>query len=149
MTDYITNAHNDVAVYFASHEIPAYFYQCFFGELIKVWGVIPLIPDKEYLAEYDDDGNIITSNEDDYSYRDQIDYFLTIEGGTCGWGLAFKESCAQCDLMDMYEYYCSLDWVRGDYFDGCIADKMSDVLFAEGRHNDYYLFKIRKENPNV
>lgn len=56
MTDYLTDAQNDIEAYFETHEIPNYFYQCLFGELIKIWGVSPLIPDKDYLAEYDDEG---------------------------------------------------------------------------------------------
>lgn len=146
--DYLTEAYDDIQTYFESHEIPTYFYQCFFGELVKVWGIKPLIPDKNYDAEYDDDGNIIPNNEDDYSYKDQIDFFLTYEGGTGGWGLAFKEACTQCGLTNIYEDYCKFDWVRSDYFDGCIADRMVDALFAENTKTDYYFFKVRKEKTN-
>ena len=144
--DYLTEAYDDIQTYFESHEIPPYFYQCFFGELIKIWGIKPLIPDKNYDAEYDDEGNIIPNNEDDYSYRDQIDFFLTYWGGTSGWNSALKEACAQCGLVHMYEDYCKLDWVRSDYFDGCLADMMINVLFAENTTTDYYFFKVRKEN---
>ena len=144
--DYLTEAHNDIKTYFKTHSIPTYFYQCLFGELVKVWGIKPLIPDKNYDAEYDDDGNIIPCHDDDYSYKDQIDYFLTFMGGTAGWNVAFKEACAQCDLTNIYEDYHNFDWVRSDYFDGCIADRMLDVLFAEDVKSDYYFFKIQKEN---
>lgn len=146
MSDYLTDAKNDVQVYFETHEIPNYFYQCLFGEIVKVWGIKFLIPDKNYLAEYDDDGNILPGNDDDYSYKDQIDYFLTLEGGTGGWNVAFKEACEQCDLMSMYEDYRKFDWVRSDYFDGCVADKMIDVLFANNSITDYYFFKVRKDD---
>lgn len=146
MTDYLTDAQNDIKAYFENHDIPSYFYQCFFGELVKVWGVRFLIPDEHYDAEYDDDGNIIESHEDTYSYKDQLDFFLCCQGGTGGWYEAFKEACKQCDLMDMHEDYRKFCWVRSDIFDGYIADKMIEVLFDYSYRQDYYRFKIQKEN---
>lgn len=148
MTDYLTDAANDIKVYFETHDIPIYFYQCFFGELVKICGINFLIPDKYYDAEYDDDGNIIEYDDELYSYEDQIGYFLTCQGGTGGWYEAFKEACKQCDLMDIHEDYCQLCWLRSDIFDGYIADRMLEVLFDDTRHNDYYRFKIQKEKEN-
>lgn len=148
MTDYLTDAQNDITTYFETHEIPTYFYLCLFGELIKIWGVSPLVPDKDYDAEYDDDGNIISSNEENYSYKDQLDYYFTMLSGTAGWGLAFKEACVQCGLTQLYQDYRSIDWVRSDIFDGYIGDQMLKVLFAEDSESDYYFFKVRKENQN-
>lgn len=145
MADYLTDAENDIKTYFETHDIPIYFYQCFFGELVKIWGITFLIPNPCYDAEYD---NIIESNEVNYSYKEQVDYFLTCQGGTGGWYEAFKEACKQCDLMDMHEDYRKFCWVRSDIFDGYIADKMLDVLFDGTRHNDYYRFKIQKEKVN-
>ena len=148
MTDYLTDVHNDIQTYFETHEIPSYFLNCFFGELIKVWGVYPLIPDNGYLMDYDDDDHVLLVSEKEYSYEDQISWFLTNEGGTAGWHLAFKEACEQCDMMNLYEYYRLLDWIRSDYFDGFIADKMVKVLFGEGTSSDWYFFKVRKEHSN-
>lgn len=144
MTDYLTDAQNDVQTYFETHTIPTYFHQCFFGELVKVWGASLIAPNKDYLVEYDDDGNVIPSNDDDYSYKDQIDYFLTCEAGTNGWNMAFKEACAQCDMTQLYEDYSKMDWVRSDYFDGYIEKQLIDMIFAENSTTDYYYFKLKE-----
>lgn len=144
MFDYISDTQNDITAYFQNHSIPDYFYQCLFGELIKVWGVTFLIPNKNYDAECDDDGNLITYHDEDYSYKDQIDYFLSIECGTGGWYLAFKETCKLCDLMWMHDDYCTLDWVRSDYFDDYIENKMIEILFSKSNTNDYYKFRTSK-----
>lgn len=148
MTDYLTDANNDIKTYFETNEIPTYFYNCLFGELIKIYGVSPLIPDKDYLAEYDDDGNIISSNGDNYSYKDQIDYYFNMLCGTAGWNLGFKEACAQCELTQLYQDYKNTDWIRSDIFDGYIVDQMLEVLFSKDLDSDYYFFKIRKEKNN-
>lgn len=127
MADYLTDAENDIKDYFATHYIPINLYQCFFGELVKVFGVGFLIPD------------------DDYSYREQLSLYLDNIGGTAGWNVAFKEACDQCGLMDLYDGYSHIDWVRSDIFDGYIADNMLKVLFDDTKHNDYYQFKMQKE----
>ena len=131
MTDYLTDAQNDIKTYFETHDIPTYFYQCFFGELVKTFGTHFIIPDKYYNAEYDEDGNIIKSYEDHYSYKEQIGFHLMFLEGTGGWNKAFKAACDQCGIMDIYDDYDKMDWVRSDIFDGYIADKMIDVLFAD------------------
>ncbi len=148
MTDYLTEAKDKIEAYLTTHEIPNYFYSCFFGELIKVFGIKFLIPDLNYDAEYDDDGEIIPCDEDDYSYKDQVDYYLTCLGGTGGWGLAFEEACKQCDLLNLYEDYSNFDWVHSDIFDGYIADNMIEVLFEDDISSNYYVFKIKKENED-
>lgn len=145
MTDYLTDAQNDIKTYLKTHDIPIRFYQCFFGELIKMFGVEFLEPDKYYNAELDDEGYIIKSYEDEYLYKDQIGFFLTHLTGTSGWDLAFKEACDQCGLMDIYDDYSHFCWVRSDIFDGYMTDEMLNVLFADTHHNDYYKFKMRKE----
>ncbi len=145
MTDYLTDAQNDIKAYFESHDIPNYFYQCFFGELVKISGSKLIVPDPSYLDEYDDDGNIIPSKTDDYSYRDQLDYSLTFMGGTAGWHMAFKEACTQCKLTQLYQDYQDMDWVRSDIFDGYIADKTLDVVFANNK-SEYYFFKTKENN---
>lgn len=144
--DYLNEAQTEVTAYLAEHPLPNYFYYCLFGELVKIWGIRFVTPDPNYLVEYDDDFHVIEPNTDDYSYKDQIDYFLTVQGGTSGWYEAFKEACVQCNLQDLLDYYNSIDWVHSDYFDGCIADKMVEVLFAEDARSDYYQFKTNKEN---
>lgn len=130
MTDYLTNAENDITTYFETHDIPTRFHQCMFGELIKVFGVDFLIPDTAYLLQCDDDGNFIPINEDDYSYKDQIDFYLTNFGGTFGWNKAVKAACDQCGIINIYDDYSNMDWVRSDIFDGYIADMMIDELFG-------------------
>ena len=137
MTDYLTDAQNDVQHYFDTHEIPNYFYQCFFAELIKIFGVNHLIPDENCLAEYDEDGNILLSNNDDYSYKDQISYHLTMLSGTFGWNDAFQQSCEQCKLPQLLWDYKQMDWVRSDIFDGYIVDKMIEALFDENHPEGY------------
>lgn len=127
MTDYLTDAQNDIKVYFETHDIPTYFYQCLFGELIKVFGARLLIPD------------------DDYSYREQLELHLNNLGGTGGWYEAFSVTCDQCGLMDIWDDYSGMNWVYSDTFDGYIADKMLEVIFDDTHHNDYYKFKMQKE----
>lgn len=146
--DYLDEIENEVQTYFSTHHIPTYFYQCFFGELVKVWGASIIVPDKNYRAEYDDDFNIIEESWDDYSYKDQIDYCLAMAGGTGGWFIAFKEACTQCDLMDMYEHYAGLDWRHSDIFDGIIVDNMVNILFDNNVCHDYYKFRFQKEKNN-
>ena len=128
MTDYLTDAQNDIKTYFTTHDIPTYFYQCFFGELVKLYGMALIAPDN-----------------DDGTYREQLDFCLAYLTGTGGWNVTFKEACQQCDLMNIYDDYEKMDWVRSDIFDGYIADEMIEVLFADTEHNDYYKFKIQKE----
>ena len=131
MTDYLTDAEYNIEAYFKTHEIPNYFYQCLFGELIKIYGIHLVTPDQDCLEE----------NDDDYSYEDQIGYHLTMISGTTGWNLAFKETCVQCELTQLEYDYSEMDWVRSDIFDGYIIDNMLEVLFAESKVNDYYFFK--------
>ncbi len=130
MTDYLTDAQNDIKTYFKTHDIPNRFYQCLFGELVKIWGIALIAPDVD----------------DDMTYDEQLDFYLTYITGTGGWNLAFKEACDQCGLMDIYDDYANMEWVRSDIFDGYMADNMLDVLFDDTKHNDYYRFKIKKEN---
>lgn len=137
MNDYLTDAENDIKTYFETHEIPNYFYQCLFAELIKVFGIHFLVPDRDYLAEYDDEGNVLPSNNDDYSYKDQIAYYLTMISGTFGWTDAFHQSCEQCKLPQLLQDYHGTDWVRGDIFDGYIVDKMVEALFDENHPRGY------------
>lgn len=144
MADYLTDANNDIKTYFELHDIPTRFHRCFFGEFIKVFGVDFLIPDTFYLLGCDDDGNYIPINEDDYSYKDQISFYLNDLCSTYGWGKAFKAACDQCGIMDIYDDYYKMDWVRSDIFDGYIADKTIEVLFADTEHKDY----IQEENAN-
>ena len=146
MTDYLTDAQNDIKAYFESHKIPDYFYQCFFGELVKIFGTSLIAPDPSYLAEYDDDGNIIPSEIDDYSYKDQLGYYLTFFGGTGGWHMAFKEACTQCKLTQLEDDYSKMCHVRSDIFDGYLVDQMLEVLFAEDKSSDYYFYKVKENN---
>lgn len=130
MDKYLDNAKSDVATYFWTHNIPGGFYVCLFGELIKIFGAHMIIPDKYYDAEYDDDGNILSSDNDSYSYKDQIEYYLTCFSGTCGWADAFERSCDQLNILWLQEDYSEMDWVRSDIFDGYIVEQMIDVLFT-------------------
>jgi hypothetical protein len=130
MLDYLTDAQNDIKIYFETHDIPTYFYKCFFGELIKVFGITLLIPD------------------DDCSYREQLSLGLNYLGGTGGWYEALSTSCDQCGIMDIYDDYRHFCWLRSDIFDGYIADKMIEVLFDDSNDQDYYRFKMNEVNNN-
>ncbi len=141
MTDYITDAQNDVQTYFETHDIPTHFYQCLFGELVKIWGIRLIMPDENCGAIYDDEDNT------PYSYKDQIACYLSAQNGTWGWTIAFKEACTQCDLAWLAQDYDGFDWVRGDIFDGYIIEKLIDVVFEGNTTNDYYLFKVSKGDP--
>ena len=140
--DYLDNAQDKIDKYFKEHALPNYFFQCFFGELIKVLGIKGLIPDKYYDAEYDDEGNIIESNCEDYSYKNQLDYYLSYMCGTAGWHMAFEESCRECKLIDVYKYYFNLDWIESDIFDSYVAEEMLNVIFSDDIKNNYYNFKL-------
>ena len=100
----------------------------------------------DLIADVDEDGNIITkTNEDikDYSYKKQLDYYLTYENGTMGWVFAFTEACNQCNLQSLNQYYRKLDWMESDYFDSLITDKIIETLFSERQENNktYYMFR--------
>lgn len=142
--DYINNTEDKIRTYFRNHKLPDYFYQCFFGELIKIFGANIIIPNKDYLAEYDDDGNIISSNEEDYSYKSQLDYCFTMLGGTSGWNLSLKETCIQCGLMDFYLDYSKFDWVESDLCDAYITEEMWNIIFSNDVTSSYYRFKFNK-----
>ena len=143
--EYLNNAQDKIDKYFKEHVLPDYFYYCFFGELIKVFGIKGLIPDKNYDAEYDDDGNIIESDREDYSYKNQLDYYLTFMCGTAGWNMALKESCEQCSLIGIYKDYSHFNWVESDTFDGYIEEETLNVIFSDGIENSYYKFKLNNE----
>lgn len=130
MDKYLDNAKGDVASYFLTHNISSEFYVCLFGELIKIFGIHMIIPDKHYDVEYDDSGNMLSSDNDSYSYKDQIEYYLTCFSGTSGWTDAFERSCDQLSMFWLQEDYSKMDWVHSDIFDGYIADRMIDTLFA-------------------
>ena len=132
MSDYLTDAQNDIRDYLTTHNLPTYFYQCFFGELVKIWCAQLISPYKD----------------DDCSYREHLSLYLNNVGGTGGWNVALKEACQQCNLMDIYDDYSKFDWVRSDIFDGYIADNMLSVLFSDTQHNDYYKFKMQKDDTN-
>ena len=146
--EYLNNAQDKIDKYFKEHVLPDYFYHCFFGELIKVFGIKGLISNKYYDVEYDDEGNLIESYCEDYSYRNQLDCYLTYMCGTVGWNLAFKLACSHCGLEStLYKYYSKMDWVESDYFDEKIVIEMLNVLFLEDREfkNNYYKFKLNNE----
>lgn len=143
--DYLTNIHNDIKTYFETHDIPTYFYLCLFGEIVKILGANFLIPDENYDAGYDDDGEIIATYEGEYSYKDDISLSLSYITGTHVWALALQQSCDQCGLMNVYDDYTLMDWEHGDIFDGHIADKMLEVIFDDAHRCDYYKFKMQKE----
>ena len=132
--------------YLEEQNIPNYFYQCFLGELIKIFPQI-IIPDIYYDAEYDEDGNMITKTNEDlknYSYKKQLDFYLTFENGTAGWVFAFTEACNQCNLQSLNQYYRKLDWMESDYFDSLITDKIIETLFSERQETNktYYIFRM-------
>lgn len=131
MADYLTDSQNNIKTYFETHDIPTYFYQCFFGELVKVFGVDLIIP------------------SDEHHYKEQLELSLDCLGGTGGWNIAFTEACDQCGIMDIYDDYYKMDWICSDIFDGYIADKMLEVIFDDTKHNDYYKYKMQKENKNA
>ena len=147
--DYISNAKDKIRMYFKNHKLPNYFYLCFFGELIKMFGANIFIPDKDYLAECDDDGNIISSNEEDYSYKDQIDYCFTMLCGTGGWNLALKEACKQCNMMDFYQHYNAISWIESDLCDGYIVEEMLNVVFCDDAEDSYYKFKFNSKGESL
>ena len=147
--DYMNNIDDNVDAYLKNHKLPSYFYLCFFGELIKMFGANIIIPNKDYLAEYDDDGNIISGNEDDYSYRNQLDYYFTILSGTGGWNLALKEACKQCNVMDFYQYYNAISWIESDLCDGYIVEEMLNVIFCDGAEDSYYKFKFNSKGETL
>jgi hypothetical protein len=121
MTDYITDAQNDVKSYFETYDIPNYFYQHFFAELIKIFGVQRFIP----------------SDNNERSYKDWIDYHLTALSGSFGWVDAFTQSCKQCELRWLSRDYNRMDWVKSDIFEGYIVDKMVEALFDENYPRGY------------
>ena len=116
------------------------------GELIKIFPQI-IIPDVYYDAEYDEDGNIITKTNEDlknYSYKKQLDFYLTYENGTMGWSFAFTETCYQCILQSLNQYYRILDLMESDYVDSLITQKIIETLFSEKQETNktYYMFRI-------
>ena len=138
--------YDDAKRYVESFNLQKYFYLCLFGELVKVFGLRLIEPDSSYLAEYDDDGNALPYEDDNYSYKDQIDCLLTFLGGTGGYNVALKEACKQCGMNDFYESYNKLNWMFSDYVDGYILDNVVDVFFSEEQPGSYYLHKIGDDN---
>ena len=112
MTDYLTDAKNDIKTYLDTHPIPTYFYRCFLGELVKIWGVLPLFPD------------------DDYSRTEPTIWFLDGVSGTGGWCKAFEAACSECGIMDIHDDYSKMDWVHSGIFNEYICEKMLNVIFT-------------------
>lgn len=46
-------------------------------------------------------------------YDDSLIYI----SGTCGWEAAFYLTCKKLSILDVYEFYCSLDWIESENFD--------------------------------
>lgn len=117
-------------------KIPKYFYQAFFGELVSVFGYQCLVP----LFEYG-------------SYREQIEDFLTNDGGTGGWYEAFWQTCMKLDLEWLMDYYKSLSWYDSGLFDSEIADGIV-IHFINDKQtncNSYYTYLCQnnKQRPVI
>lgn len=140
MNDYLKEAENDVQNYFNTHDIHKSFYLSFFGEIIKIFGGWFLIPDKNYDAEFDDNGNLLPSESTEYSYREQIIFQLSMYCGTTGWNRAFEAACKGNGLNELFIYYRYLDWVRSDIFDGYIADRTVDAVLGNEENNSKEIF---------
>lgn len=125
--DYLEDVSNKVKSYFETHSIPTYFYQCLFGELIKIWGI-----------------NLVAPYDTGDTYETQIDERIAMMTGTGGWNVSFKAACEQCDMIEINDYYRNLDWIESDIFDGIITDNMVKILFSENVGHDYYHYRLRK-----
>lgn len=134
--DYLSEKEEIVKTYFDTHVIPRYFYQCLFGELVKLFGVSLTNPDQIYFDDHED-----------YTYEQLVACYLTNICGTTGWNLAFREACAQCDIMWSAQDYDKFDWICSDIFDGYIVENLIEKIFKEDITDDYYFYKL-KENEN-
>lgn len=132
--DYLSEQQSLVEAYLVEHPLPTYFYQCLFGELVKICGTSLTNPEQIYFDEYED-----------YTYEQLVACFLTNYCCTEGWHLALKETCAQCNTEWLIRDYEKFDLLFSDIFDGYIADRLISVIFDDTAHNDYYFYKIGEQ----
>ena len=132
--DYLSEQQSLVEVYLAEHPLPAYFYLCLFGELVKICGTNLTNPEQIYFDEYED-----------YTYKQLVACFLTNYCYTEGWHLAFKETCIQCNVEWLTRDYEKFDLLFSDIFDGYIVDRLISVIFDDITRNDYYFYKIGEQ----
>lgn len=142
--EFLENTKKEVEEYFSTQEIPEGFYVCFFGEFIKAFGVMPLIPDCSYLTEYDDNGNVIGCDIDNYSYKDQLEAYMLMLAGTGGWNTAFSATCNQFNKEQLLNDYNSSNWIYSDFFDTYIVEKIIESLFHGNNPQGSCLFASEK-----
>ena len=128
MSDFLTDAVNEIAQYFETHEIHPCFYQSFLGELVKIFGVHFPIHSNDCVSEYEEYED---EEYNDFDYKDQIRADMDYFSGTVGWATAFEAACKENGMADIYEDYKSFDWIHGDIFDGYIADMTVDFIFGD------------------
>lgn len=136
-----------VREYLDSREIPDRFFACMFGELVKIFGSVLIEPNPYYCLTEENQREAIENGKspsylENYSYRDQIDFELTYEGGTGGWYNALKTTCWILDMESLLGVYEQLSWMNSDYFDEWVGDKIVEYLFEKDnyRERDYEIF---------
>lgn len=50
---------------------------------------------------------------------------------TVGWSKALKETCAEFNMNDVYEYYDSLTWEESDIVDDCVGVLLCAIVYDE------------------
>lgn len=136
-----------VREYLDSLEIPDRFFACMFGELVKIFGSALIEPNPYYCLTEEKQYEAIENGKaphylENYSYRDQIDFELTYEGGTGGWHNALKTTCWLLYMESLLNTYNKLSWMNSDYFDEWVSDKIIEYLFEKDnyRERDYEIF---------
>lgn len=141
---------NKVREYLDSLEIPDYFFACMFGELVKIFGSGLIQPNPFYCLSEEEqckavENGKLPSYSENYSYRDQIDFELTYEGGTGGWYNALAATCWLLDMDSLLNVYNKLSWMNSDYFDEWVSDKIVEYLFDRSNRDQSYAEFLKKK----
>lgn len=112
-------------------KIPEHFYYALWGELVSIFGPDIMIPEYYEMPE-------------DQAHGDPKPFYpLAYDTSTSGWNQALFATCAKLDLMEVYNYYGSLEWFDSDRFDGEIEEELYKHMPGVGEpSNAYYRYLL-------
>ena len=116
-------------------QIPEYFYESLWGELVSVFGSSVI-----EITGY-------TPDEKEESFEPI--YGLAYCTSTCGWNAAVWATCRKLDLMPIYEYYDGLGWVESDLFDGEIEEELYKHIPGRKSPNPYFLYLLHNRPVKI
>lgn len=99
-------------------KIPEYFWGCFAGELVGVFGIDIYVKDSE---------------------GERILDFVSC---TAGWNAALRMTCEKLDMDWFMTWYDELDWMESDHVDGELVDLLIEKVIDAKSDNAVPYYKI-------